>query len=130
MRTLLHSLITLLLVSVPLQAHAAAPNESGVGQAVICDTAPQVERLVALQSEGADMQRALQAVNEEAQNPRACGVAVVMFTLGQAREHKVVQGKAINIVEITVHAISDGSSWARVPAISQYTIIADQGVEI
>ena len=57
--------------------------------------------------------------NDEAQNPRACGVALVMFTFGEPRAHKTMQGKSIDIVQVTIHAYGDGIRWLRVPATQE-----------
>ena len=76
------------------------------------------------------MQDALRTVNDEAQNPRACGVALVIFTYREARAHKVMQGKSIDIVEITVHAFGDGGRWLPATATQQYTMVMAQGMDV
>jgi hypothetical protein len=120
----------LLLCLIPGAAGATPSPETRVGHAIICDTAVQIERFVALSNSGSEMADALKSVNNEAQNPRACGVALVMFTFGEPRAHKTMQGKSIDIVEITIHAYGDGMRWRRVPATQQYTVIPVQGIDV
>lgn len=127
---MLPQIFGLLLFLTPVATGATAQNEAAVGPTIICDTPLQVERFVALSNSGAAMSEALQKVNDEAQNPRACGVALVMFTYGEARAHKVMQGKSIDITEITIHAFGDGVRWTPVPATQQYAVIVAKGLDV
>jgi hypothetical protein len=127
---MLSRILGLSLFLVPAAVSAAPSPEARAGHAIICDTAVQIERFVALSNSGAEMADALKKVNDEAQDPRACGIALVMFTFGEPRAHKVMQGQSIDIVEITIHAYGDGMRWLPVPATQQYTVIAAQGMDV
>jgi hypothetical protein len=116
--------------AIPAGAAASGEIEARAGPAIICDTPVQIERFIALSNSGVEMESALQKVNDEVRNPTACGIALVMFTHGQARDHKVMQGKSIDIVEITIHAFGDGQRWTPVPATQQYTVLATQGLDV
>ena len=98
-------MLGLLAFLIPAGAGASEESEAGAGPTIICDTPVQIERFVALSNSGTETEEALQKVNDEVQNPSACGVALVMFTYGEASAHKVMQGKSIDIVEITIHAL-------------------------
>jgi len=41
-----------------------------------------------------------------------------------------MQGKSIDIVEITIHAFATGDRWMPVPATQQYTVIAARGLDV
>ena len=54
-------------------------------------------------------------MNDEAKDPRACGVAAVAFMSDKMVDMKNVQGKLVQIVRISVVATFDGRQWARIP---------------
>ena len=54
------------------------------------------------------MVRAVIAVNDEAKDPRACGVAAVAFMSDKMVDMKNVQGRLVQIVRISVVAAFDG----------------------
>jgi len=103
---------------------------TGVGQGIICDTQQQAERYVELRDGGAAAVKALHAVNEEAENPTACGAAMVAFTGGKPLTEKALQGKTVMIVKIFIVAANDGMSWAPAGETIQYTIISRPGLNI
>jgi hypothetical protein len=123
-------MLGLLVFLLPAGAGASEESEAAAGPTIICDTSVQIERFVALSNSGTETEEALRKVNDEVQNPNACGVALVMFTYGEASAHKVMQGKSIDIVEITIHAFGDGQRWRPVPATQQYAVIATQGLDV
>ena len=79
---------------------------------------------------GAKTTNALKAVNDEAQDPRACGVAAVAFLSDETVETKNMQGKIVSIVRINIVAAFDGRHWGRVPGMVQYALIEPEGYEI
>jgi hypothetical protein len=111
----------------------AEPLDDGnvaVGVGVICNTPEQMERLIGLRNDGEEMNRAVIAVNDEANDQRACGVAAVAFMSDKMVDMKNVRGKLVQIVRISVVATFDGRQWARVPVMTQYALIEPRGHEI
>jgi hypothetical protein len=107
-------------------------DEDGVaiGVGIICNTPEQMDRLVGMRNDGAEMDAAVIAVNHEAKDPRACGVAAVAFMSDKMVDMKNVQGKLVQIVRISVVAAFDGEQWARVPVMTQYALIEPDGFTI
>jgi len=101
-----------------------------IGVGIICNTPEQMQRLVGLRNNGKEMNRAVIAVNDEAKDPRACGVAAVAFMSDKMVDMKNVQGKLVQIVRISVVATFDGRQWARVPVMTQYAMIEPDGYSI
>ena len=116
----------------PGNVNAAPMDDDGIaiGVGIICNTPEQMERLVGLRNDGKEMVRAVTAVNDEAKDPRACGVAAVAFMSDKMVDMKNVQGKLVQIVRITVVATFDGRQWARVPIMTQYALIEPKGYTI
>jgi len=111
----------------------AEPMDDGnlaIGVGIICNTPEQMERLVGLRNDGKEMKGAVIAVNVEAKDPRACGVAAVAFMSDKMIDMKNVQGKLVQIVRISVVATFDGRQWARVPVMTQYALIEPEGYSI
>lgn len=94
-----------------------------VGVGIICNTPEQMQRLVGLRMGGVEVARAVQAVNAEAKDPRACGIAAVAFTPDKMVDMKSVQGKLVQIMRISVLAAFDGQHWSRIPVMTQYALI-------
>jgi hypothetical protein len=97
-----------------------------IGQGIICDSLQQVERYVALRGNGAETNVALQTVNNEAHTP-VCSVALVMFSAGQRVAGLAVQGRLLSIMQINVHAFSEGPVWMKIPTTIRYTVTAEKG---
>ncbi|HET7679936.1 MAG TPA: hypothetical protein VFK79_07350 [Xanthobacteraceae bacterium] len=113
--------------------NAAGPMEEGhiaIGVGIICNTSEQMDRLIGLRNDGEEVNRAVTAVNDEARDPRACGVAAVAFMSDKMVDMKNVQGKLVQIVRISVVAAFDGQQWARVPVMTQYALIEPEGYTI
>jgi hypothetical protein len=98
-----------------------------IGVGIICNTPEQMQRLIGMRADGAEMDRAVSVVNNEAKDPRACGVAAVAFMSDKMVDMKNVQGKLVQIVRISVVAAFDGKQWARVPLMTQYALIEPEG---
>ncbi len=101
-----------------------------VGGGVICDTAQQIERFVALQSDGKETDVALKAVNDEMQDPSACSLAFVVFSGGRPILQLAGKGKPVSILQITVHAFGNGAAWKQVLEIVKYTVVAEKGMVV
>jgi hypothetical protein len=69
-------------------------------------------------------------VNEEARNPIACGTVMAAFAAGKPVDKMKMLGEAVEFVEITIVAISDGAGWTRVPPTTQYMIRGEPGIEL
>ena len=128
MRGILQVPLLLTLFCLPSNAQeqtSKVPEQTvDVGRGVLCDTAQQMERFVALRDNGKEADAALQTVNEEA-HITACNVALVMFTGGKPIAELTIRGKLVSVIEITVHAISNGSAWKKIPGITQYTAVVE-----
>jgi hypothetical protein len=115
--------------AMPGIASASPIDESNiaVGVGIICNTSEQMERLVGLRNDGAEVPRAVSTVNDEVRDPRACGIAAVAFMSDKMVDMKNVQGKLVQIVRINVVAAFDGEHWSRVPSMTQYALIEPEG---
>jgi hypothetical protein len=122
--------IFLVLSCLPLHAQEQADSPRRwleVGQGIICDTPEQVERFVALRGDGMDVTVALQTVNDESHDSTACDVALVAFTDSKPIAESVIQGRLAAIVQITVQAVGNGTTWRTIPAHARYTIEVKEG---
>lgn len=110
----------------------AQPNTgaTAVGVGVICNTTEQAEQFVRLRAGGAEAAMAMDAVNRDAQDPRACGLAAVAFRRDKTLETRTVQGKLMSIVRISVVAGYNGGQWLRVQPMTQYAVMEAEGVAI
>jgi ATP-dependent exoDNAse (exonuclease V) alpha subunit len=117
------------LTSLPGQRDQA---DSGpvVGVGVICNTSEQAEQFVSLRQQGQDLTPAVAKVNEQAQDPRACGMAAVAFVPDKTMATKPMGGKLVTIMRINVVAGYNGSGWQSVASTVQYAIMPTAGEEI
>ena len=100
----------------PLQAAPALAADVETSVAPVCDTQKQVERLAGLFAY--NTKSAVHAVNVEAQNPRACGIANVAFLRGARIGTVRTQEATFEIVEVLVVGTVLGDSiMAAKPAI-------------
>jgi hypothetical protein len=116
-------------------ASADVPNpmdDEGVviGVGIICNNLQQMQRLIGLRAGGAETTGAVSVVNNEAKDPRACGVAAVAFLSDKMVDMREVRGKLVQIVRINVVAAFDGRQWARVPVMTQYALMEPDGYAI
>ena len=114
------------------QAQPVIPGESGlnVGIGVICNTSEQAVHYVNLRERGTETMKAVHSINEEANDPKACGVAAVAYLRDKTTATTSLKGRVVHIVRINVFAGYDGKGWARVPQMTQYAIIQSEGVAI
>jgi hypothetical protein len=117
------------LTSLPGQRDQA---DSGpvVGVGVICNTSEQAEQFVSLRQQGQDLTPAVAKVNEQAQDPRACGMAAIAFVPDKTMATKPMGGKLVTIMRINVVAGYNCSGWQRVASTVQYAIMPTAGEEI
>jgi hypothetical protein len=130
MQSFLQAPIVAMLFCVPAMAQENVPQKAQerieIGQGVMCDTPQQVERYVALRGNGTETNVALETMNDEA-HVAVCTVALVMFSAGAHVADLTVQGKRLSIIQINVHAFSNGPVWMKIPATIQYTVTVERG---
>ncbi|MBI5911449.1 MAG: hypothetical protein HY848_16050 [Betaproteobacteria bacterium] len=105
-------------------------DEPMIGVVVICNTSEQAEHYVVLIAGGQEPVPAMEAVNAEARNPRACGVAAVAFVRDATIDLKAVRDKLMQIVRINVVASFSGAGWHRVSGVVQYAVMEGGGETI
>jgi len=110
-------------------AISGAPGNVSVGSAIICDTSEQARRFVTLRNDGSEAVQALQVINKEANNPTACGPAVLAFRTGETIKSERMDGQLVNVVKVTVLAYNNGAGWSPVPETVQYAIIVSTDIE-
>ncbi len=121
-RTVVGGAFALLLLSVQGGAQESEGAEDTVGPLLICNTAKQLNRFVDLLNGGRDAVDAVRLVNEEAQNPTACGNVLAAFEVGKLVAEVKMSGELFSIFEVKITALSDGSGWTQVSPTTQYTI--------
>jgi hypothetical protein len=106
-------------------AQASTPPtraESSVGPALVCDTPQELNRFVELVNAGRDAIDALDLVNREAKNPKACGNLLAAVEIGRTVAEVKMRGQLLSIVEVNVVGLSDGTKWTPFPPTRQYMI--------
>lgn len=104
-------------------------EKATVAVGLICDTPQQVERYLALYKDGATAEAAMNVVNREESNPKACGIAAAAFVMGQQMGTLSVPGGTAQIVEITILAAHTGKQWRTTTPTKQYTAVFLEGQE-
>jgi hypothetical protein len=130
MRYLLPILAALPLACAPALAQQVDKAAPAVGHGLICDSPQQLHRFVDIRNQGRNADDAVRTVNEEAKNPIACGTVMAAFAAGKPIDKMKMLGEAVELVEITIVAISDGAGWTRVPPTTQYMIRSEPGIAI
>ena len=106
-------------------------GEPAVGVGIICNTPEQAERFIALRAQGTAAPQALDTVNGEVNDPRACGVAAVAFLRDQTLKTRPMGDRLVQIVRINVVAGFNGSGWHRASAVTvQYAVVDAEGQSI
>lgn len=108
----------------------AANDEPAVGVGMICNTSAQAEQFVALRAKGNDAKQAMTAVNDQAHDASACGLAAIAFVRDTTLDSKPVDNKLLQIVRINVVAGFNGSGWQRVVGMIQYAVMEGEGEAI
>lgn len=121
-----------LLLSGMARADAApvADHDTAVGVGMICNTSQQAERFVALRAQGSAPDKAMAAVNDEAKDPHACGLAAIAFMRDATLDSKPVADKLVQVVRINVVAGFNGSGWQPVSGLVQYAVMEGEGETI
>lgn len=112
------------------EENAGPESQAAVGVGMICDTPQQAERFVELRASGTAPQQAMEAVNNEARDEHACGVAAIAFTRAATVDNKPVENKLVQVVRINVLAGFDGNGWQPVSNMTQYAIMEGEGETI
>jgi hypothetical protein len=133
MRYLFPILLALTLAGAPVAAQqpgGQGERAPAVGHGLICDSPQQLHRFVDMRNQGREEEEAVQAINEEAKNPVACGSVMAAFAPGKPVDKVKMLGETVEFIEITVIAISDGKGWTKVPPTTQYAIRTEPGIGI
>jgi hypothetical protein len=125
MDLLLRLAFVLVLFCFPAAAIAQDPEHDStqVGAGIVCDSAQQIERYVALKSGGAPPEQAVRLVNAEANNPEACALLLIAFIPRAQVGNLSVTGGTLRVMEITVVAAATNAGWNSIPAVTQYTAV-------
>jgi hypothetical protein len=108
-------------VNIPEQRHGE------IGQGVVCDTVQHVQRFVMLRGGGEEAGEALETVNYEANDEAACQFAYVLYTGDQTIGQLAVKARLFTIIQVTVHALGNGSAWVPTPPRFLYTVKVEKG---
>lgn len=118
-------------------AGAQAPGNGGkketeakVGVGMICDSQAQAARFLELRATGRKADAAMAAVNKEAANPKACGLAAIAFTEDGTVDSKSVDNQLVQVVRIRVVAGYTGATWQPTKDFVQYAILEAEGLEV
>jgi hypothetical protein len=103
---------------------------TAVGVGLICNTSEQAQQFIDMRAKGAEAKDAVAAINEQAHDPRACGLAAIAFVPEKTVQAKPVADKLMQIVQINVVAGFNGNGWQEVPAMTQFAILEGQGESI
>ena len=85
---------------------------------------------VKLRGRGARPEQAMHAVNANAREKRACGVAAIAYIRDHTMGTVKLQDELVQIVRINVVAGFNGSSWERVSDMVQYAVLEGGGESI
>jgi hypothetical protein len=102
-------------------------DQPAVGVGMICNTPEQAKQFLDLRADGIAADQAMKKVNDDAQNPRACGIAAIAFVPDKMVDAKPVNNKLLQVERINVIAGYDGSGWQHVPAMVQYAVMEGGG---
>lgn len=107
-----------------------ANGDAAIGVGIICNTPEQAEQFVSLRSKGAAPDKAMNTVNANARNERACGVAAVAYIRDQTVDTRKLQNSLVQIVRISVVAGYNGVGWQRVSDMIQYAVLEGEGESV
>lgn len=98
------------------------PGDNGgvqIGMGIMCDTGQQAQRLTDLMANKSP-EEAMSMVNQEADNPLACGVAVVAFETGKHIGDVHNKKGTFKIMEIKVLAAATAEGWRTAESMTQF----------
>jgi len=105
-------------------------GDAAVGIGIICNTSQQTQQFVRLQSSGARPELAMQAVNTNANDTRACGVAAIAFVRDETVDTVKLKDRLVQIVRVNVVAGFNGAGWQRVSNMVQFAVLDSGGEAI
>ncbi len=105
-------------------------GDAAVGVGVICNTPQQAEQFVGFRKNGTAPEQAMRAVNAQARDQRACGIAAVAYIRDTTVDTMAMQDRLIQIVRINIVAGFNGSAWQRVSDTVQYAVLEGDGESI
>ena len=105
-------------------------GDAAIGIGIICNTSQQAEQFVTLRSAGTQAEQAMRAVNANARDNRACGVAAIAYIRHQTVDTMKLQDKLVQIVRINVVAGFNGAGWQRIADMVQYAVLEGGGESI
>jgi len=113
----------------PAQAQPQADGAK-IGVGMICDSQAQAARFIELRAKGRKAADAMAAVNKEARNGKACGLAAIAFTQDAMVDSRSVADRLVQVVRITIVAGYTGKTWQPVKGFTQYAVIEADGIEV
>jgi hypothetical protein len=129
---LLRMLFAFMLVGFGFELNAQereAKVQLGVG--VICNSAEQIDRYLALlKGDDSSSGEALHIVNDEAENPIACGVAAIAFVPDKLIRTLTISGHVIKVMRIKVLGIPTENGWRQIEELFQFTAIMEKAEEV
>jgi len=105
-------------------------DQPAMGVGIICDTPDEARHFITLRAQGTEAENAMQSINAAAKNPRACGLAAIVYTRDAIVANEKLGGKLVQVVRINVLAGYNGSGWQRVSDMVQYAILEGGGETI
>ena len=111
-------------------AQSLSNDGAKVGVGMICDSQEQAARFLELRATGRKADEAMAAVNEEARNPKACGLAAIAFTQDAMVDSKSVDNQLVQVVRIRILAGYTGAAWQPMRDFVQYAILEAEGLEV
>lgn len=109
---------------------ATTTIKASVGFGMICNTLDQAEQFVSLRAQGKESKQAMEAVNAQAKNEHACGLAAIAFTREETFDSKSVEGKLLEVVRINIVAGFNGTDWKQTSGMIQYAVMEAEGNSI
>ena len=137
MRYFLPMILAIPFAVLPAAAQQPGPHDGtagpapAVGHGLICDSPQQLHKFVDMRNQGREAEEAVRTINQEAHDPVACGSVMAAFAPGKPIDKVKMLGEMVELIEITVIAVSsDGASWTKVTPTTQYAIRTQPGLSI
>jgi hypothetical protein len=102
-----------------------------LGVGVICNSAEQIDRYLALlKGDDSSSSDAVQIVNDEAENPIACGVAAIAFVPDKLIRTLTTSDNVIKVMRIKVLGIPTENGWREIEELIQFTAVVEKAEEV
>lgn len=124
------SVAMLVIAGSAANAQSRGSDGAKVGVGMICDSQEQAARFLELRATGRKADEAMAAVNKEARNPKACGLAAIAFTQDGTVDSKSVDNQLVQVVRIRILAGYTGATWQPMRDFVQYAILEAEGLEV